>query len=352
MSLIATLMQPLRAKYTNDLDKNELRRSEYGAYDTFVRDTDSTQGIFSPQVKDLIKRSFGNSVVIPVLNAETVTIGNARTCTVAASENTSALVTLTFVTYAFGFTMTPAQHFNNDVGYQADFTRKFEKYLLTFAALLDTTAYTTANAARNQVWNADTLAQYPQVGNALQVAPSQADDAYNVFPAIMKSMDFSGPYNVIANTFHGPLVNRFINQGAGNSVNLAFQFMGFNYAYSNRVTNVAGAKSTVLLSPQGTYAVDNRNEPDAIANSRASDGTEWSEVQVPIINMNMGFKYNSRCADNSAIAGAATTGLTASLVESFQWSTDVVYATAYNSAPSTRSGPIVKAEFLAAEPTP
>lgn len=352
MSLVATLMQPLRAKYTNDLDKNELRRSQYGAYDTFIRDTDDTQSIFSPQVKDYIKRSFGNSVVIPVLNAETVTIGNARTCTVAASENTSALVTLTFVTYAWGFTMTPAQHFNNDVGYAADFERKFMKYLLQFAAVMDTAAYNTANAARNQVWNADTLAHYPQVANALQVAPSQADNFYNVIPAVMSSMDFNGPFNVIANTFHGPVINRFVNQGSGNSTNLAFQFAGFDWAYSNRVTNAEGVQSTVLVSPKGTYAVDNRNEPDAIAGTRTTDGTEWGEVDMPIVNMRMGFKYNSRCADNSAIAGAATTGLTASALESFQWSTDVVFMTAYNSAPGTRANPIVKAEFLAAEPEP
>lgn len=350
MSLVATLMQPLRAKYTNDLDKNELRRSEYGAYDTFRRDTDDTQSIWSPEVKDLIKRSFGNSVVIPVLNAETVTIGNTRTCVVAASENTSALVTLTFATYAFGFTMTPAQHYNNDVGYQADFQRKFEKYLLKFAETLDTAAYNAANAARNQVWNADTLAHYPQVANALQVAPSQQDNFYNVMPAVMRSMDFRGPFNVIANTFHGPVINRYVNQGAGNNTNLAFQFAGFDWAYSNRVTNAAGVQSTAIFSPKGTYAVSNRNEPDAIAGSKATDGTEWGLVDVPIINMEMGYKYNSKCADNSAIAGAATTGLTASLVESYQWATDVVFATVYNSSIATRANPIVKAEFLAAEP--
>lgn len=345
-------MQPLRVKYTNDLDKNELRRSQYGAYDTFVRDTQSTQSIFSPQVKDTIKRSFGNQVVIPVLNAKTVTIGNARTCIVPAGENTSALVTLTFVTYAFGFTMTPAQHYNNDVGYQADFTRKLEDYLVVFAALLDSTAYNTANTARNQVWNADTLAHYPQTGNALQVPPSGSDDFYNVAPAIMSSMDYRGPYNVIGNTFHKPVVRRYMNQGDANAVNLAFQFDGFNFAYSNRVTNGAGAKSTILISPEGTYAVSNRNEPDAIARSKATDGTEWDEVTVPIVGLNMGFKYNSRCADNSALNGAGTAGLTASLVESFQWSTDMVFATAYNSDIATRYNPIVKAEFLAAEPAP
>lgn len=350
MSLIATLMQPLRAKYSQDFDKNELRRSEYGAYDTFVRDTRSTQSIFSSQVKELIGRSFGNSVVIPVLNARTVSIGNVRTCTVADSENTSALITLTFVTYAFGFTMTPAQHYNNDVAYQEDFTRKFETYLLAYAAALDSAAYNIANTNRNQVWNADTLAHYPQTGNALQVPPSSQNDFYNVAPAIMSSMDFRGPFNVIANTFHKPVVRRYMNQGDSNAVNEAFQFDGFDYAYSNRVTNAAGVKSTAIIAPQGTYAVANRNEPDAIAGSKAGDGTEWSTQNVPIVNMDMGFKYNSKCTDANAIAGAATAGLTAAMQESFQWSTDVVFATAYNSNLATRANPIVKAEFLAAEP--
>lgn len=351
MSLVATLMQPVRLKYSQNLDKNELRRSEYGAYDTFVRDTRSTQSIWNESVKAAIPGSFGKTLTVPVLNAPNVTIGNARTCTVPASDATSALVTLTFVTFSWGFTMVPGAFNNQDIGYQELFTRNFESYLLKFMDTLDSTAYSVANAARNQVWNADTLNHYPQVGNALQVAPSEADNFYNTASAIMKSMDFRGKYNVIANTFHGPVINKFVNQGAGNAENLAFQFAGYEWGYSNRVTNGAGVKSTTLISTEGTYAVSNRNEPDAVAGRKATDGTEWSTVNLPIANLEVGFKYNSKCADNSAIwGGSVASGLTASMLESFQWSTDMVFATAYNSSPSTRSNPIVKAEFLSVEP--
>lgn len=345
MSLVDTLMQPLRTKYTaGDLDKNEFRRSRYGVLDTFQRDTNSTMGILSPDVRDTIKRSFGNTVSVPVFDNDDVTITNVRSCTVADDENTTKLVTLTFVTYVFGFTMYPSQHYNNQIKYQQDFDKKLEKCLLKFAATLDTACYNKLNTDKNQYFPAAITSFYAQVANALQIAQASKNDAYNQISAIMEVMDFYGQYNVVASTQHKPLINYLVNQGNANNVNTAFQFGGFDYSYSNRVTNGAGVQSTAFIMPQGTVAIENRNDPDSIAGSKSSDGVEWGQVQVPLVNMKMGYKYNSRCVDANALH-AGTSGLTSTLKESFEWSTDVCLVSAYNSNAAGRYNPIVKAEI-------
>ena len=63
-------------------------------------------------------------------NIDTLTnrISNVRTCTIGDDESSSALVTVTFATYQFGFTMIPGQYANNEIGYMADFERKILRY--------------------------------------------------------------------------------------------------------------------------------------------------------------------------------------------------------------------------------
>lgn len=347
MTLVSTLMQPLRAEYRNNLDKNELRQSRYGAYDLFKRQTSDGGGILTDEVKQNIKRSFGKSVVVPVLNSESVTIGNVRSCTIADSENTSALVTLTFATYAFGFTMYPAQHYNNDVAYQQDFDRKLRKYLLKFAATLDTLCVGKLNTDKNSFWNTDITNVYAQVANSLQVSKANTADFYNNAAAIMEYMDYYGQYDVIASTFHSPVISRLNAQGKGNDENDAFQFGGFDFGYTNRVTNAAGIASTGFIVPKGMVALENRNDPDSIMGSSANGGgMQWEEVEMPLVGLKMGSFYNENCTDANALH-AGTTGLTATKKQSFQWSTDICLVTSYNSSPSTQFNPIVKAEFSA-----
>lgn len=348
MSLVNTLTQPLRAQYAARLDKNELRASRYGAWDFFMKQSALPQGILDDSTKNFIKKSFGNTVQVPVLDAPDVTISNVRACTVADQENVSRLITLTFATYSFGFTMIPMQYMNNDVKYQADFSRKLESYLLKFAAVLDTAAVAKLNNDRNVYFPADLLQFYPQVGNALQIADDQKNDYYNQLNAIQNTRDYYGNVNVISSTTGMPLVDRLKNQGNANSVNEAFQMMGYNWTFTNRITNGAGVKSTQFVVPDGYVGVYNRNDWDAINGSSVGNGLKlWGQSQMPIVDLEMGTYYYEDCADKSALQ-AGTTGLTRTKVEGYEWSTDICFVSAYNSDPSTKYSPILKAELSAA----
>lgn len=344
MSLVQTLMQPLIAEYAAKLDKNEARESRYGAWEFFRQQSELTTGILDEATKANVKKSFGNTVQIPVLDKKNVTISNVRSCTIADDENTSKLITLTFVTYSFGFTMIPAQYFNNMIKYETDFNRKLKEYLLKFAATLDSAAYTKLNTEKNQYFPAEITTYYPQVGNALQVEDADKEDFYNNLEAIMNQMDFYGDINVISSTSGKPMVARLDAQGAANGINERFQLNGYDWFFSNRILNGAGIKSTLFAVPDGQVAVINRNDPDAIMGSRVGDMKIWSEVDVPIVDLKMASYYYEDCADKSALH-AGTTGLTRTKVEGYEWSTDVCFITSYNSAPSTSYSPILKAEI-------
>ncbi len=351
MSLVLTLMQSLRSKYSNNgLGKNEVRRSRYGAWDFYRRQSGlgganlQASSIISPEMRSQIKRSMGNTVQVPVLDAMDVVITNVRSCVVNDLENTSKLVTLTFVTYAFGFTMIPAQYQNNEIGYQTDFDRKLENYLLKFAATLDSAAVNNLSANKNTYFPADITAYYPVVGNALQVTQAQKNDFFNNASAITETMDYYGGVNVIAGTTLKPIINRLTAQGDANAVNENFQFNGYDWNFTNRMTNGAGVQATAYLVPDGMVGVENRNDPDARAGSRTGNGKVWGEAVLPIVDLNVGTYYYDDCADKSGLH-AGTAHLTRTRVEGFEWSTDICFVNSYNSSPSTKYNPIIKAEI-------
>lgn len=351
MSLVLTLMQPLREQYTaQGIDKLEQRRSRYGAWDFYRRQSQAGAGgalgssIITASMRDKIKISMGNTVQVPVLDAKDVVITNVRSCTVADDENTSHLVTLTFVTYAFGFTMIPAQYQNNEIGYQQDFTAKLNNYLLKFAATLDTAAVANLSANKNTYFPAAITSYYPVVGNALQVSQAQKVDFYNQASAVLETMDFYGNTNVVASTSHAPLMRRLQAQGAGNQTNESFQFGPYDWNYTNRLTNGAGIESTAYLVADGVVGVENRNDPDARAKSRTGNGKVWGEAPLPLVGLNVGTYYYDDCADKSGLH-AGTAHLSRTRVEGFEWSTDICFVNTYNSNAAARYNPIVKAEI-------
>ncbi len=346
MSLLNTLTQSLRQQYTPSLDKNETRPSRYGALNLFQKQAADPLGILTAKNKEAIKMSFGNSVVIPVLDDPEVTIGNVRSCTIQDLENTSNLITLTFTTYAFGFTMIPSQYYNNDIGYEADFQKKLKAYLLKYAATLDSLCLAKLSADKNQYWGSPVTDIYSQSGNALQIPYTERSRFYNYATSILELMDFYDSSDVIANTGHKALISDLNAQGTSNDENDAFQFQGFNFGYTNRLTNGSGVNDTGYLIAPATVAIENRNSPDAILGHQTKGGEkQWEEVEVPIVNQKMGAFYSQDCADRSALH-SGTSGLTQTLVEGFEWSTDVVTITSYNSSPSTKYKPIVKFEIL------
>ena len=351
MSLVNTLMQPLRTEYTPNLDKNEVRGSQYGAWDFFQQQSKLADGILSAEAKAFIDKSAGQLVDIPVLNADDVTISNVRSCVIPSDTETSALVRITFVTYAFGFTMNPARHFNNDVGYQTLFNHKLKQYLFKLAATLDTAAVNTLNTNRNIYFPAAITKYYAVVANALQVPLEQKEDFFNQLEAIFSEMDYNEMINIIGSTSLMPLIRRLQAQGAGNSINESFQFNPYRWHTTNRLLNAVGVGETLFGVPDGYVAVRNRNMPDNIAGSvigdRANPLKEWGTAMVPIVNLKMGTYFTQDCADMSALdgGGARMTQLQRTKVEGFYWDTDVAFVTAYNSSPSTKYGPIVKAEI-------
>jgi len=186
------------------------------------------------------------------------------------------------------------------------------------------------------------------VGDAIEVTNAQKSLIFNDLSAIMSQDDFYGGYNVLGSQTLKSTVAQYANQGAANSTNTMFQFGDYSFGYSNRATVGATKESTFYAMPKGTLATMNRNEPDAIAGSVINSDNYFETVMVPIVDLEMGVHYFKECANNSGInGGSGAAGFTASVKETFIWSTDVCFVTAYNRDIATLPSAIFKGEISA-----
>ena len=342
MSLINTRIQNLRAK--SNLDKNELRPSRYGALDLFMVQSNDPSGILTPELQQTAERSIGNTLQTPVFDFDgTITIGNTRSAVIADSENVSQMMTITFATYSWGFTIVPAMYMNNEMSMQADFERKFNKYLYKFAETLDTACVTALGAAKSQVFNDSLL--YTVTGNALQVPFADKDNIMGDLNPIMAANDHFGQIHLLGNAGVEATVRKLAENGIYNAVNKQLEYSDKILHFSTRVTNGESKFATMFGVQGGSVGMMTRFERECLMGTVSRTGHEWGIDTLPMLNFPIGTYYYESVGDFNAIAGAATADLTRARKEHYGFAVDVAILTPYNSAPATIANPIVMAEI-------
>lgn len=350
MSLVATRLQNWRVE-NPEFDRNMTRPCEYGALDFFIGQTDAQNSIISPHLRDRAFESIGNTVQIPVINYDgDVQVSNVRSCVIADDENTSALYTVVWATYAIGFTMVPAAYMNNEISYDHDFIRKMEKTTRALANALDQGAVTALEAAKTKVLK-DKLS-YQFAGNVIEVPTQMATEIMGDIDPIMRANCFPEMIHIVGNAGIDSLVRKLAQHDVYNDVNKRMEYANKVLHYTNNVVNEAGKNGTFFAVADGNVGVLTRVDREALRRTRANFH-EWDVVRLPYIDLPVGSHYYTSVGDQSQIAGAATQDLTCALKEYFGFSVDVAFLVAYNSDPATVANPVIKAEIAArAENTP
>ena len=350
MSLVATRLQNWRVE-NPEFDRNMTRPCEYGALDFFIEQTDAQNSIISPHLRDRAFESIGNTVQIPVINYDgDVQVSNVRSCVIADDENTSALYTVVWATYAIGFTMVPAAYMNNEISYDHDFIRKMEKTTRALANALDQGAVAALEAAKTQVLK-DKL-NYQFAGNVIEVPTQMATEIMGDIDPIMRANCFPAMIHIVGNAGVDSLIRKLAQHDVYNDVNKRMEYANKVLHYTNNVVNEAGKNGTFFAVADGNVGVLTRVDREALRRTRANFH-EWDVVRLPYIDLPVGSHYYTSVGDQSQIAGAATQDLTCALKEYFGFSVDVAFLVAYNSDPATVANPVIKAEIAArAENTP
>lgn len=346
MSLIATRVQNWRV-LTPDFDKNMTRPSEYGALDFFAQQTESGRSFITPELRDRAMQSMGTTVQMPVINWDgDVTVSNVRSCTIPDNDNTSALVNVVFATYVVGFTMVPAQHMNNEISYQHDFTRKMEKVTRALADKLDEGAVAALEANKTQVFQ--DLLIYTRVGNSLQIPWDYRTEILGDLNPIMRANDYRGLIHIIGNAGIDSMIGKLAQLGMYNAVNKQLEYAGKVLHFTNNVINEAGKFGTAFAVEDGNVGILTRAGRENILGTRANNH-EWDIVRLPIIELPVDTHFYTEVGDQSAVAGEATSDMTCNVKEFFGFAIDVAFLVSYNSDPDQVANPIIKIEISASD---
>lgn len=342
MSLIATRVQNWRIE-NPEFDRNMTRPCEYGALDFFIEQTRSANSIINPELRDRALASMGSTVQIPVINYDgDVQVSNVRSCVIADNENTSALYTVVWATYAVGFTMVPAAYSNNEITYMHDWTRKIEKVSRALANALDVAAVAALEANKTQEF--ETLLNYTETGNVIEVPRQMATEIIGDINPLMRANCYPGMIHIIGNAGIDSLIRKLAQHGIYNDVNKRMEYDNKVIHYTNNIVDESGKMGTFFAVEDGNVGVLTRVDREALRGASAN-GHEWGISRLPYMDLPVGTHYYTAVGDQSAIAGDATADLTCAVKEYFGFSVDVAFLVAYNSDPTTVANPIIKAEI-------
>lgn len=345
MSLINTRIQNVRAQ--SNLDKNELRPSRYGGLDLFMQQSADPAGILTQELKDKATTSIGNVLQTPVIDFDgTISIGNTRSVTIADSENTSQMLTISFATYSFGFTIVPANYMNNEVSMQNDFATKLNKYIYKLGSILDAAAIAALSAAKTQVF-ADLLS-YSQTGHVIQSSWLQRENIIGDINPMMAANDHYGQIHLLGNAGIESVIRKLAEKDLYNSENKTLEYSDKILHFSTRIANEADEYANMYAVQSGSVGMLTRFERESLLNTKAATGHEWGIDTLPLLNFPVGTYYYESVGDFSAIAGAATADLTRARKEHYGFAVDIAFLTNYNSDPTTIANPIMKATILKA----
>lgn len=338
MSLVLTRIQNIRAN--SNLDKFEYRPSRYGALNAFMVQSEDPTGILTEELKQKARTSIGNTLETPVIDYDAdITIGSTRTLTIADSENTSKMVQITFATYAWGFTITPAMYMNNEIGIQKDFETKMMKYIYAFAKKLDEAALATLAANKTQILNNKLL--YDFSSNAINAKWTERENVFGDLEVMMGANDFYGQLHIVGDPGVESIMRKLQQHGLYNDVNKQNEFGTKIVHLTNNIAAAGGKYAQGYAVNAGSLGLLTRFERDCLLGTVSGDGHEWGIATLPMLNMPVGTYFYDSVGDYSAIAGAATADMTRTRKEHYGFAVDVAFLTAYNSAPTALASPIL-----------
>lgn len=338
MSLVLTRIQNIRAN--SNLDKFEYRPSRYGALNAFMVQSEDPTGILTEELKQKARTSIGNELETPVIRYDAdITINSTRTLTIADSENTSEMVRIAFVTYAWGFTIAPAMYMNNEIGIQKDFETKFMKYLYAFAKKLDEAALAQLAANKTEILKNKLL--YDFSSNAVSAKWTERENVFGDLEVMMGANDFYGQLHIVGDPGVESIMRKLQQHGLYNDVNKQNEFGTKIVHLTNNIAATDGKYAQGYAVNAGSLGLLTRFERDCLLGTVSGDGHEWGIATLPMLNMPVGTYFYDSVGDYSAIAGAATADMTRTRKEHYGFAVDVAFLTAYNKPHSALASPIL-----------
>jgi hypothetical protein len=347
MSLILTAMAEAAIRSKKMFQQYENRLSNYGAFMAYKV---GAEALLPKETLENIKGAQNaRSIVLPILNKETLTVLTARSCTITGAEPTSAKPSITTITRGFEIRVYPKVCENNYINEVDTFAQGMVNGIRSILVNLDTYAGAQLEANKNTSLATTNLDGVTVSGNAYQVAQAQKEKLYFILPTLMERNDVgTGSLYNIMTTEGRALMLEYESKATGNDQNLRGVLdgelpssAGYRHMRSNRLTNGAGVSETHYLAPFGSLGVFSWIDSDARNRRTGPNGQKAYPFTDGIMGQEWDVTEEQVCDDLSGTYGSS---FVRTYGTKYQFNADFAFMNAYS---SDNTKPIHKVEVLA-----
>lgn len=331
-----TVLQNARAFIKSESNKKfELRPEMTRILDVFMKNREFT----IPALSAIREADTQVTEALYLKKKEFTISTSGKVCAPTGEQSGSAKLPVTWLSKSFEVKTSFKQHAGNEVSMATAFANDLfnaEVSLFFGATGLDATLLAVLETNKSGV-NVGGSGSFDAVQDIMHIDPSDEDDFYNLATADMMLNNYNPTFLDVHDTMWTAKQRRFVNQGGGNSTNLAFQFAGFEFFASNLITpGVIGANTYSAIHyiiPTGGVAILDWNDKLNRMGDNVGDKT-WSTFESLLVP---GLTYDvirtDDCADTTADGGGKQDKVTV-------WQFTLNYATLVQPTPT--GSPIFK----------
>jgi hypothetical protein len=185
------------------------------------------------------------------------TAGSARAHDHTGTIDDSQKVTLTWTTKSDKFAISLKLLDKSVHDFNTVLANKFEQACMNILEDKETEAIAYLMAQKSTASPTLKGATFNTVPDAVEIALANTTTFYQRLKSVMRQNYFGGTIDVIADSLKYIDAEKDGAQGAGNSTNLGFQFLGLNIVESPELTDADFASGCALAMPQGSVAALN-----------------------------------------------------------------------------------------------
>lgn len=337
-----TVLQAARAFIKDENNKKfQLRPTFTNILDVFKRDRE-----YSIPNLAALRMADTQTTTAMYLKKKDFTIGTAKDCAPSGETSGSAKVDLTWATKTIKIVTNYKQHAGNEVSMARALANDLYNAEVSLWTSVDSALLTYLEANKSGVNAGGSGTFLAGSTDIMEITNTNKQYFYNLVTADMQKNNYSPSFLEVHDTMWTAEQRKYINQGAGNSVNTQFQFAGFEFFPSNLITpGVIGNgtyTSVHYIIPSGGVAILDWNDP-LNRNGKQIGYQSWGTFQSllhPEFTLDL-FKVTA-CGDTSS-SGGGTQDYTET------WELAFNYALAKQPVPTANETPIFKYGVLSGD---
>lgn len=306
-----TVLQAARAFIKDENNKKfELRPNFTRLIDIFMKDRE-----YSLPSLAALRSATTRATEALYLKKKDFTVGSTKSCTPTGEQSGSDKVSLTWNTKKVTIYTSFKQHAGNEVAQAralANDLYNAEVSLWFGANGVDASLLTYLETNKSGV-NLGGSGTFDATNDIMAISKNKENFFYNLLTADMLKNNYNPTFLEAHDTMWTAAQRQYVNQGAGNSTNTAFQFAGFEFFPSNLINpGTIGENdydSIHYVVPTQGVAILDWNDPlnrqGAVAGER--EWATYESILMPGVTFDL-FKLKT-CADTSS-SGGSTQDLT------------------------------------------